>query len=215
MKQRIIFAAIVLLTITSAAFAANNFADLTSSYRVCPVRYVKAIYDAGPWSAFTIQKIGDRSSGLLWNWHSEDNSKEFIESVFSTKLAKGVDAAIIHDSWRGAEDHSFAMIDVSKGWNGIGVLAPIDGGKARLGPRVDLGGGFVGFATLGQELKPFYGLGYYKGKTSLDGTIGSSDSWWLRASCSITKGSKTYVPELRLRGAEGEAHIGFALGICY
>ena len=213
----IIFAIILLVLTIIATNAANNFADLTSSYRVCPSRFVKTIYDDGPWSAFTIQKIGDKSSALVWNWHSEDNSKEFLECSFSTEVAEGIDVGIVNDEWRGTEDNTYAVVDISKGWNGLGIMAPMGeaGGKIKVGPRIDLGNGLVGFGTLCEGQKSFVGLGYYKGKTSLDITVGSDNAWWFRASRPFTNGSETFVPELRLRGSEGEFHIGFGLGLAY
>jgi hypothetical protein len=210
-------AIVLFMSLASAANAANNYADATSSYRVCPIRYAKVIYDAGPWSAFTIQKIGDRSSILIWNWHSEDNSKEFLEGAISTTIAKGVDIGLVQDEWRGTEDNTYAMLDVSKGWTGLGILMPVGkaGGTVKIGPRVNLGANFIGFASLCKSEKPYIGLGYYKGKTSLDVTVGPDRSWWFRASRPFAHGKETFVPELRLRGSEGEIHIGFGFGVSY
>lgn len=202
---------------SSTVDAANNYADSTNCYRMYPIQYAKVIYDAGPWSAFTIQKIGDRSSALILNWHSEDNSKEFVEGAISTRIAKGVDIGLVRDEWRGTEDNTYAMLDISKSWNGLGILMPVGeaGGTIKYGPRVDLGANFVGFASLCKSEKPYVGLGYYKGKTSLDITVGPDHSWWFRASHPFAHGKETFVPELRLRGSEGETHIGFGFGVLY
>jgi hypothetical protein len=211
-----IFAAIVLLS--SCAWSANNYADPTSSYRACSVPFVKAIYDAGPWSVFTIQPIGDRSSVLVWSWHSEDNSKEFLESVISTRLAKGVDVALIRDNWRGLDDSMSAMVDIRKsGFGGIGIVAPFgeNATEIKFGPSLNLGKTVVGYAQLQKGAKPYLGLGWYPKGISLDLTVGPNHTWWLRASRPFNHGKSSIIPELRLRGSEGEAHIGFGIGVAY
>ena len=212
-----ILAAIVLLS-TTALYGANNYADLTSSYRVCPVRYSKIIYDAGPWSAFTIQPIGKRSSGLVWSWHSEDNSKEFLETVISTRLTKGVDVGLIRDNWKGSDDTTSAMVDISKpGTGGIGIVAPFgeNASEPMFGPSLNLGKSIVSYALIQRGAKPYLGLGWYLKSVSLDATVGPDHTWWFRVSHPFCHGKTTIIPELRLRGSEGESHIGLGVGMCY
>lgn len=209
---------LVLIPVSNTVWAANNYADVTGSYRVCPIQFVKTIYDAGPWSVFAIQKIGDKSSGMIWSWHSEDNSKEFLETVLSTHVAQGVDAALIRDDWRGADDTTSAMIDVSKSdFGGIGVVVPFgeNATAAKFGPSLNMGKNLVGYAQLQSGAKPYLGLGWYPKGANLDLTIGPDHSWWFRASRPFSHGKETIIPELRLRGSEGEVHIGFAIGVAY
>lgn len=195
---------------------ANNPADLTCSYRVCPVRFVKGIFDAGPWSAMAVQPIGDRSSGLLWSWNSEDGKTSFVEASVSTKLAPGVEIGFVHDDWHGGnKDNNSAMLDLSAKGFGLGVLMPVgeSGNEILLGPRVSAGS-FVGYATIVDGAKPLFGIGRYKNGLSLDLTAGKSQ-WWFRASRPICHGKTTIIPELRVRGSEEELHIGFGIGMCF
>ena len=209
-------AVLVPLLLTALPVYAANVADVTSSYRVCLMRYVKISYDAGPWSALVTQKIGDRSSVSIWNWHSADDSQECVEGVISARLARGVEIGLVQDQWRGAEDNAFVMTDISSGRNGLGLLLPVGkaGGEMQIGPRIDLGSGLAGFASLRKGQKPYLGLGCYRG-VSLDLTVGANDSWWFRASRPFPHGNEIFVPELRLRKSEGEMHLGFGLGYAY
>lgn len=206
----------MLLASISAVFGANNPADLTCSYRVCPVRFVKGIYDAGPWSAMVVQPIGDRSSALLWSWNSEDGKTGLVEASVTTKLTDLVQVGFVHDDWHGADDNDSAMLDLSVKGAGLGILVPVGEhtDKILLGPRASAGN-FTGYATIAESASPLFGLNWSKDRLSLDATVGSNDSWWFRASRPFCHGKETIIPELRLRGSKGETHIGFGVGMCY
>lgn len=205
----VLLSAIVLL-VSSPVWSAN-VADLTSDTRVCPIRYYKAVYDDGPNYLLGIQPIGENASLLAMNWNSQGFHTRQYEIALSVQISKGVQTALIADQFDiegETTSKQSLMLDISKGKFGLGVIAPLQDGKVKFGPRLSVGN-VTGYMTVVEGSRPARGVSYFNKGLELDLAY-MGETWYFRASKSVGK----FIPELRTRFTDEETYIGFGLAFC-
>jgi len=210
-----VLAAILLSIACVSASATNNVADLTVSYRYCPVHYYKITYDDGPWYWLVIEPASDKTSLAFMRWSDPDADDVLNELSVTKKLGTEMQVGLIQDTWdKSSHDSTSLMLDWSNSRFGIGAIAPLHShtdDKTNLSCRVNLGEQFTAYLTLptSGDDPELYGLGFYPEGACLDLAYGGR-TWFFRAS----KGIDKYRPELRLKFTRKENFIGIGIGYC-
>jgi len=206
----IVTLAAIMLLLALPVWSAN-VADLTSDTRLCPVPYYKTVYDDGPWYGAGIEPIGKDMSLLAMNWNSKDSVDRLYELALTRRLKKGVDVAYIYEWWQGTSctQKGSVMLDLSRDNVGLGIIAPLQNGHVKFGPRLTAGH-FTGYMTLEDGCRPARGISYF-GKKGLELDLAyMGETWYFRASKPVGK----FIPELRTRFTKEENFVGFGLAYC-
>lgn len=203
-----ILLALLLLSVTTTTVRASNPADVTAEYRTCPIFYSKVAYDAGPWYFLQIAPLGDKSSISYCHWEDELGQAVEDQIVLSRRISCNLDVAVDVEKWQGSDSCTDLMVDIHKGPLGVGVRVPLlDSGEARVGPRVKFGSFTAYYAAALETHNKLYGVSYCKKNLQIDLASDCQSITYLRAS--YWRGD--VVPELRLKFANKETFIGFAL----
>ncbi len=208
--SKVIFVTCLVL-FASNLFAANP-ADLTSTSRLCPVHYYKYVRDGdGSWYLLAIEPSKDRKSSiLLFNWNSEDNTESLYEISWARQLSPNIQVGLIGDLVNpGSEKLLTGMVDFNRGNLSLGVIIPFEAdGKLRIGPRFGFAN-LTAYATLTDDSKPLLGISYHH-NGCIDLTQGGG-TWWFRASKAV--GKVTF--ELRTKFTKDDSFVGFGVAYCH
>jgi hypothetical protein len=204
-----VITAAILLLVNSIAMGSNP-ADLTSSYRLCPVQFYMLADDGDSWFGCGTYPIAEKTAVTYLHWQSQDGEVRDDQAAIVRSLAPSLDVAVMGELWRcgSLPARSEIALDLHGKGAGFGLILPLQHAESiKAGPRLGIGGGWTGYLTLSHRQAPIIGVSGPVAGLTLEFAKGK-ETWFCRAS----KTCGQLVPEIRLRVVKGNLMAGFSVG---
>lgn len=211
----------ILATVLVIAFGgilfATNPVDLTETYRLTPVQFLKVTYDDGPKSVFVNVPAGKDLSVSIFDWQNAESTIRSSDLKMLKRFSSSFDVTLnTQEKWsKGTITlREEAAFDLRIDRFGLGLLIPFQPAeKVKIGPRIKMGD-ITAYFTISEGADPIYGLSYATNGLRFD-IARDNAIWYFRTSKDFKSSIGTIIPELRLKFTEEERFTGLAIGIAF
>jgi len=206
-----------LILFGAARLFAGNPADLTESYRFCPVEFYKLTYDGGPRWALAVIPLSKDLSLSVFHWQNEESTSRSWNLTISKSFSPYFEAALNtildwdSDTTTAKEEIAF---DLHNKICGLGIVIPFQPGEnVKIGPRININN-LSTYFTFSNDEKPFVGVSWSKKSVCrVDGAYSlENKTSYARISKSFETRWGSVIPEFRLKFTQSEEFYGIGIG---